>query len=115
MSETLTNCAAACDVPSFADDTETFAAANQYLGLEGDKISIEKLVDKPVKFLDFTIRESRYQRYGNEVLMVQVELDGVKRVFFTQSGRIRRTLELFKDKLPRMGTIKRENRAWRIV
>lgn len=103
------------DVPSFADDAETFAEANRFLGLDGDKIFIEKLLNKPIKFLAFTVRESHYQRYGKEVLMVQVEVDGEKRVFFTQSARIRRTLELFQDKLPRVGTIKKENRAWRIV
>lgn len=71
-------------------------------------------MNKRIIFLAFKIRPSNFKRFGDEVLMVQVLVDGEKRVFFTQSQRIRAMLTEFEQLLPRAGTIVKENRAWRI-
>ncbi len=102
------------NAPSFSDDAEAYKAANARLGLEGNKIKIEDLLGKRIVFLAFKVRPSNFKRFGDEVLMVQVLVDGEKRVFFTQSQRIRSMLSEFEHLLPRTGTIVQENRAWRI-
>lgn len=99
------------DYPSFSDDEVAFEECNQHNGFVGEKIGIEELINKKIVFLDFYEMESRFKRFGDTVLMIQIILDGEKRVVFTQSKRIAKTLKIFKDKLPRSGTIVKENRA----
>ena len=66
-------------------------------------------------FIDYVIIESHFKRYGDEICKVQIELNDEKRIFFTSSKNIRKTLEVFKDKLPRVGTIERDDRSLKIV
>lgn len=100
--------------PSFADDAEAFAAANEFNGFEGNKIRIHELENKQIVFLDFVIFPSKYHK-GATCVKAQIVFNNEKRVLFTGSKRIAKTLELFKDKLPRSGTIVRENQGWKIA
>lgn len=100
--------------PEFSDDKEAFAESNQHSGFVGNKIPVERLINRKVIFLDFKIAPSQYRRFGDSVTQVQIVVDGEKRVFFTQSKNITRTLQVFKDKLPRCGVIVKEDRALKI-
>lgn len=102
------------DCPAFSDDKESFDLVNQHTGFCGDKIKIDRVIGKKVVFLDFVVLPSQYRRFGDNVTMIQIILDGEHRVLFTQSKHITRALEIFKDKLPRCGTIIKEDRALKI-
>lgn len=102
------------DAPAFADDAETLAEANNTGGFDGDKIRIREVENKRIIFVDFRTFPSKYQ-HGNTCVEIQIVINGQKRVLFTGSKRIARTLELFKDKLPRAGKLINEGRSWKIT
>lgn len=113
MQETSKICL--CNIPSFSDDQELYNTAKAPDEFLGPKISVMDLVGKQIVFLDFVVIESHFKRYGDEICKVQIEVDNEKRIFFTSSKNIRKTLEVFKDKLPRVGTIECDDRALKIV
>ena len=102
-------------VPSFADDVELYNSVQVSDEFLGPKISVMDLIGKQIVFIDYVIIESHFKRYGDEICKVQIELNDEKRIFFTSSKNIRKTLEVFKDKLPRVGTIERDDRSLKIV
>lgn len=63
----------------------------------GDKISINKILNKEISVLHYRIEPSKAQ--------MQIELDGEKMVCFTTSMVIKEQLEMYKDKLPFTTTI----------
>lgn len=98
--------------PSFSDDDVLYKQLCQdYVGLTGEKISIDQLIDKEIVFKDFILTKGKYYN-ENDCMKIQVMFDGRERVFFTQSAYIMKTLLLYKEKLPRKGTITRQNRAY---
>ena len=103
------------DYPAFADDPEMLKRSNEYNGFIGSKIPVDKLLNKKIVFVDFSVAPSQYKRFGESVTKVQIILDGEKHIFFTQSKNITKTLEVFKDKLPRVGTIVKDDRALKII
>lgn len=100
--------------PAFADDPETLAKSSEYSGFVGSKIPVDKLLNKEIVFLDFIVTPSQYKRFGDSVTKVQIIVDGEKHIFFTQSKNITQTLSVFKDKLPRTGTLVKDDRALKI-
>lgn len=101
-------------VAAFSDDEDTFAEANKFNGFEGNKVRIHELESKQIIFLEYVVFPSKYHK-DQLCLKAQIVVDGEKRVLFTGSKRIAKTLELFKDKLPRAGKIVRENNGWKIA
>jgi hypothetical protein len=75
----------------------------------GEKIQVQKLFNLPVKVLDFKIEPSK-QKAGTELLTLQIEKSGEKRIVFTGStvmiDQIKRVPE---DKFPFTTTIKGDN------
>lgn len=115
MQETQTKYSPGYDYPAFADDPDMLKQSNEHSGFVGNKIAIDKLFNRKIVFVDFVVSPSQYRRFGDKVTKVQIILDGEKRIFFTQSKNITKTLEVFKDKLPRIGTIVKEDRSLKIV
>lgn len=70
--------------PSFADDAEAFAAANEFNGFEGNKIRIHELENKQIVFLDFVIFPSKYHK-GATCVKAQIVFNDEKRVLQGQS------------------------------
>lgn len=103
-----------CDYPASADDPEMLKKSQEYSGFVGSKIQVDKLINKEIVFVDFVVTPSQYRRFGDSVTKVQIIVDGEKHIFFTQSKNITKTLEIFKDKLPRIGTLVKEDRALKI-
>lgn len=100
--------------PAFTDDPEMLAMANEHSGFVGSKIPVDKLIGKQIVFVDFVVTPSQYRRFGDSVTKVQIIVDGEKHIFFTQSKNITKTLQVFKDKLPRSGTLIKDDRALKI-
>jgi hypothetical protein len=75
----------------------------------GEKIQVQKLFNLPIKILDFKVEPSK-QKTGTELLTLQIEKSGEKRIVFTGStvlaDQIKRVPE---DKFPFIATIKGDN------
>jgi len=79
---------------------------------EGDKISIESVVDKNITVLAFKIEESKYTEKGNgKCLYLQLELNGEKRVLFSGSAYLMETLKMIPaEDIPFTTIIVKKNR-----
>ncbi|MCO6499111.1 MAG: hypothetical protein J5I47_01895 [Vicingus serpentipes] len=75
----------------------------------GEKIQVQKLFNLPIIVFDFKIEPSK-QKEGTELLTLQIEKSGEKRIVFTGStvliDQIKRVPE---DKFPFITTIKGDN------
>lgn len=81
--------------------------------LEGEKISIEKLIDKEIEVHSFNIRNSKFNRPGsNRCMTVQITYENKKRVFFTGSDVLINQCEKYNEKMPFITVIKKINRYY---
>lgn len=75
----------------------------------GEKIQVQKLFNLPIRVLGFKIEPSK-QKQGTELLTLQIEKSGEKRIVFTGStvliDQIKRVPD---DKFPFQATIKGDN------
>lgn len=75
----------------------------------GEKIQVQKLFNLPIKILGFKTQPSK-QKQGTELLTLQIEKSGEKRIVFTGStvliDQIRRVPE---NKFPFITTIRGDN------
>lgn len=60
---------------------------------EGDKISLESVLNRVITVMDYKIVESKYQEKGNgKCLHMQIEVNGERRVLFSGSGYLMDTI-----------------------
>ncbi|WP_340074506.1 hypothetical protein [Leptobacterium sp. I13] len=75
----------------------------------GEKIQVLRLFNIPIKILDFKIEPSK-KKEGTELLTLQIEKRGEKRVVFTGSTvLIQMIRKVPEDKFPFITTIKGDN------
>lgn len=75
----------------------------------GEKIQVKKLLNTEIKVLDFKIEPSK-AKPGTDLLTLQIEKSGDKRVVFTGSKvLINQISKVPKEKLPFSTTIKGDN------
>ena len=80
--------------------------------LDGDKMSIDDLIDKEISVLKFNVKKSKFE---GKLLTVQFELNGVKHVLMTGSGVLLQQLEDNADKLPFLATIQKIDKYYSFV
>lgn len=84
-------------------------------GFDGDKISIERLLDREIIVLDFKIVDSKYDKGSGKCLHLHIKLNDENRVVFTGSLNLIETIQHIKNKsedLPFKTTIKKNNRQY---
>ncbi len=75
----------------------------------GDKVKVKSLFNQPITILDFKIGPSK-AKPGTELLTLQIERNGEKRVVFTGSTVLMDQINRVpKDKFPLITTIKGDN------
>lgn len=75
----------------------------------GEKININRLFNLPITVLDFKIEPSK-QKEGTELLTLQIEKSGEKRIVFTGSTiLIQMIRKVPEDKFPFVTTIRGDN------
>jgi hypothetical protein len=75
-------------------------------GLVGDKIKVERILDKQIIVIDFDIIDSKYD---GKCLQMQIEYNEDKRVIFTSAKRLISTMErVDKQSLPFSTIIKKQ-------
>lgn len=78
--------------------------------VEGDKISIEEVINKEIVVTSFRVQKSKYNVGDGTLLTLQLEVDGEKRIVFTGSTVLKSQVQTYKDKLPFIATIKKINK-----
>lgn len=73
----------------------------------GDKIKINKVLNKEIKVIDYVIKPSKFK--GN-CLHIQIEVEGTKHIVFTGSNILSETIEKVpKQSFPFQTVIVQEN------
>lgn len=77
------------------------------MAFTGDKIKINKILNKEIVVHDWRLEDSKFQKKGNEkCLYLQIEVEGSKRIVFTGSVQLARTIEQIpREKFPFTTTI----------
>lgn len=82
--------------------------------LIGEKISIDKILNKEIKVLAFRLKNSKIENSkiekGSTYAQIQIELHGELRVIFTNSTVLKEQLQRYKEHLPFCTTIIKNNK-----
>lgn len=73
-------------------------AVNEHI-LEGLKIPIEEVLDKPIVINNYRLNKSKFKS-ESDCLMLQTQINGQLRVIFTGSKVLSDLCEKYKDHLP---------------
>lgn len=80
-------------------------------GLIGDKIKIERVLNREIEVVDYRIEKSKYEAKGNgRCLYLQIKLNDNNHVVFTGSGVLMNMIDqVLKEHFPFTTTIVKEN------
>lgn len=83
----------------------------------GDKIKMSRILNKPIKVLDFKEDVSKYPEKGNgKCLHLQIEVDGTMHIVFTGSTVLMDMIkQVPKEKFPVNTTIVEENESYQFT
>ena len=89
----------------------SFNIQPQNKGFEGEKIRIDKILNKQIVVEDFKIEESKFKEKGNgKVLTLQIIVDNSKRILFSGSSTLQEMIvKVAKEDFPFTTTIIKEN------
>jgi hypothetical protein len=77
---------------------------------EGEKIRLDKILNKEIIIEDFKIEKSKFEKGNNQCLYLQIDVNGVKRVLFTGSVVLQEMItQVSKENFPFTTTIVKEN------
>lgn len=80
-----------------------------YRNLVGDKIKMERIINREIAVETYKIEESKFEGRG-KCLSIQIEIDGQKRVIFTGSQALLSAIsEIKKEDFPFKTTIIKPN------
>jgi hypothetical protein len=93
-----------------------FNIAPKIQAFQGDKIKIERILNKQILVEDFKIDISKYGKGNGKVLTLQLTLDREKRVLFTGSVTLMDMIEqVSKENFPFTTTIIKENERYQFT
>jgi len=79
-------------------------------GLTGDKIKIERILNREITIHDYRVVDSKFEKGCKKCLHLQIEIGDTKHVVFTGSSILMETIQqISKDQMPFRTTIIREN------
>lgn len=77
---------------------------------EGDKIKVDKILNRSVIVHDFKIEASKYEKGNGKCLYIQIEVDSTKRLLMSGSSTLMDMIQQVpKDKFPFSTIIVKEN------
>ena len=93
------------------NDFKSFNIKPENKSFEGEKIKVERILNKKVIVLDFKIEESKFKEKGSgKCLYIQIEVDGSKRVLFSGSSYLLDMIQKVpKESFPFTSIIVKEN------
>lgn len=85
-------------------------------GFEGDKIKIDRILNKEIIVQDFKIEKSKFEKGNGKCLYLQIVVDGAKRVVFTSSSSLMEMIQQVpQSSFPFKTTIVRENERFQFT
>lgn len=82
----------------------------QAKSFEGDKIKIDRILNKPIVVVEYKIDNSKYEKGNGKCLCIQILVDNSKRILFTGSVNLMEMIDKVpKENFPFMTTIVKEN------
>jgi len=81
--------------------------------LDGDKISIDSLLNEEILILGYAIKNSKYKE--KEYLTLQVEKEGEKFVAFTGSVVLADQVKKYQSQIPFLATIRKINKYYSLT
>jgi len=83
---------------------------------EGDKIKIDRILNKNIIVEDFKIENSKYEKGNGKCLYIQIAVDNNKRIVFTGSISLMEMIQqVDKDKFPFQTVIIKENERFQFT
>lgn len=92
---------------------ENFSDFSDEIVLDGDKIKINDILDKPLIILAYRINNSKFD--DKECLTIQFELNENKYVLFTGSVVLKNQIVKYKDKIPFKAKISKINKYYTFI
>lgn len=93
-----------------------FGIKPQSKAFEGDKIKIDRILNKKISVHDFKIEQSKYEKGTGKCLYMQIEVDAQKRVLFTGSASLMDMIQqVDKSNFPFETTIIKENERFQFT
>lgn len=93
-----------------------FGIKPQSKAFEGDKIKIDRVLNKNISVLDFKIEQSKFEKGNGKCLYMQIEVDGQKRVLFSGSASLMDMIQqVDKSQFPFGTTIIKENERFQFT
>lgn len=93
-----------------------FGIKPQSKAFEGDKIKIDRVLNKNISVHDFKIEQSKFEKGTGKCLFMQIEVDGQKRVLFTGSASLMDMIQqVDKSQFPFETTIIKENERFQFT
>jgi len=81
--------------------------------LDGDKIPIERILNREIEVIGHRIAKSKYQKNSSgQCLTLQIVLDGERRVVFTGSDVLIEQLRRYGDQVPFVATIRKVDKYY---
>lgn len=87
-----------------------FQIPSSQKGFIGDKIKIDRILNREITVLDYKIEKSKFENGSGKRLCLQIAIGQTKHIVFTGSTGLMEQIEKVpKDKMPFVTTIVREN------
>lgn len=87
-----------------------FGITPTIVSFEGDKVKMDRILNKQIIVEDFKIESSKYDKGNGKCLYIQIMVDNNKRVLFTGSGSLMDMIkQVPKEKFPFTTIIIKEN------
>lgn len=84
--------------------------------LDGDKITIDNIVNQELAVTGYRIRKSRFSKNSSgDYLTLQIEIDGATYVCFTGSAVLIDQMKKYGEEIPFATTIKKINRYYTLT
>lgn len=84
--------------------------------LNGDKIKIDDILNKEIKIIGYSIKNSKYSKNKNgEYLTLQIESDNKKHIIFTGSDVLIDQINKYSNEIPFLTIIRKINKYYSLT
>jgi len=84
--------------------------------LDGDKVKIDDILNKEIKIIGHSIKNSKYSKNKNgDYLTLQIEMENEKYIIFTGSDVLIDQLKKYNSEIPFLATIRKINRYYSLT
>jgi hypothetical protein len=92
------------------NDFKDFGIVPESKAFEGDKIKIDRILNKEIVVYGFKIGKSKFEKGNGDLLTLQIHVDNSKRILFTGSSSLMEMVKKVPEgKFPFNTTIIKEN------